>query len=73
MSVDAFEFPQCTSCIHFWWGKGMVCDAFPGGIPDEIVSNRHDHREPYPGDNGIHYEFDPDVAEKVARATIEGS
>lgn len=33
----------------------LTCDAFPGGIPVEIWQNRHDHRRPYAGDNGLRW------------------
>jgi hypothetical protein len=33
-----------------------VCAAFPDGIPREIFMNMYDHRKPYPGDHGIHFE-----------------
>jgi len=39
-----------------------TCDAFPDGIPIEIQLNRHKHRKPYPGDNGIL--FEPDGSEE---------
>jgi hypothetical protein len=25
-------------------------------VPDEVYSNKHDHRQPYPGDRGIRWE-----------------
>jgi hypothetical protein len=45
---------QCLLCKHY---KLMQeCDAFPDGIPIEIFTCEHDHREPYPGDHGIRFE-----------------
>lgn len=35
----------------------FYCDAYPEGIPPEIVNNDVDHRTEYEGDNGIQYEF----------------
>jgi hypothetical protein len=49
--------PQCLQCLHF--RKGAVCAAFPEGIPFEILNNEHDHRKPFPGDNGIQFEPAP--------------
>jgi len=34
----------------------LCCKAFPSGIPDEVLQGENDHREPYPGDNGIRFE-----------------
>lgn len=52
--------PSCVSCIHFHEQRadGDFCNAFPDGhgIPREILTNRHDHKTPYPGDHGIQFE-----------------
>lgn len=51
---------QCDECKHLR-AKAQrtdpnTCDAFPAGIPDEVLWNRHDHKKPYPGDNGVRFE-----------------
>lgn len=48
---------QCFYCKHYT-GKG-ACEAFPSGIPDPILANVYDHKVPFPGDNGIRYEYMP--------------
>jgi len=45
---------HCQSCINFF-GDGR-CNAYPNGIPRDIIKGEHDHSEPYPGDNGIRFE-----------------
>ena len=47
---------QCFECVNFWYGVPAKCKAFPKGIPDKILFGEHDHRNPYPGDNGITFE-----------------
>jgi hypothetical protein len=49
---------QCAFCRHFIGRKGNrpVCNAFPNGIPQVILHNEFDHRKPYLGDDGIHFE-----------------
>lgn len=46
----------CLNCVHFNRDKWATCDAFPDGIPFAITSGVYDHRQPYPGDNGIQFE-----------------
>ncbi|MCK9596452.1 hypothetical protein M0R19_04670 [Candidatus Pacearchaeota archaeon] len=48
--------PICVNCIHFKEEKGLPCDAFPKGIPDEILSGSFDHHKPFKGDHGIRFE-----------------
>ena len=44
---------QCLNCARFWLSGG--CEAFPSGIPEEILRGEFDHTRPYPGDNGLRY------------------
>ncbi len=55
MNFKSLKFSQCVFCKFKHAGAG-TCDAFPDGIPMEILSNAHDHREYFPGDHGVRYE-----------------
>ena len=49
--------PQCFRCKHLHGDESrMTCDAFPEGIPDELVHDTRDHKKPFTGDNGIRFE-----------------
>jgi len=54
MVVDS----QCAHCKHLRRPveAGWPCTAFPQGVPEDVFYNRHDHRQPYPGDSGIRWE-----------------
>jgi hypothetical protein len=55
------ESTQCIDCSRY---EGLnTCEAYPDGIPVEIITGEHDHTEPFPGDNGIRFEAIQDVAE----------
>ena len=47
---------QCPTCRHMLPVVGWRCNAFPLGIPGAILTNRFDHRQGHPGDQGIRYE-----------------
>lgn len=46
---------QCVWCRHRS-AEGRCCKAFPGGIPEAIAKNRHDHRNPFDRDHGVRFE-----------------
>ncbi len=62
--------PQCFQCANLDRSNSfnpLRCRAFPDMIPVPIQMNKHDHREPYPGDHGIH--FEPIEARKTVTTT----
>ena len=60
---------QCVFCKHCAVNK-VACSAFPQGIPNSIIQNLHDHREPFPGDGAMRFEKRPDIAQKLISQLI---
>lgn len=58
LRVKAALSAQCDSCANFEgpYRAGYHCQAFPGGIPKDILEGRFDHEMPYPGDHGVRFE-----------------
>jgi len=62
--------PQCKYCARH---KGIEgCRAFPDGVPDAIVFNKHDHTEPYPGDDGVLFWAIDDEAKELQQLVCHG-
>lgn len=57
-------YSQCIDCRHKH-RTGPTCAAFPQGIPDAILRNQHDHRQPYAGDGGVTFAPEDDDAEEA--------
>lgn len=72
--MTTYAMPMCGVCTHLHrdeTGKGLIpwrCDAYPQGIPAEILHSRVDHREAYDGDGGI--QFEPRDTMAVAYANV---
>lgn len=60
---------QCGACVHLdqpssdaFWSTSKpkpTCNAFPTGIPEAVLGNELDHRQPIDGDHGIQFEAKP--------------
>jgi hypothetical protein len=49
-----FPMSSCITCQRKSF-FGPTCTAFPGGIPEPILSGEHRHTTPYIGDGGLQY------------------
>ena len=45
----------CLDCAHLIDLVESTCEAFPVGIPLDILQDRVRHDRSYPGDHGIQY------------------
>lgn len=60
--------PMCVRCTRFRPGRaGLTCQAFPDGIPAEIVAGAFDHRLPHPDDGGLRFK----PVDEAAAAAVE--
>jgi hypothetical protein len=41
---NTFTFPVCNQCK--WYNGDGYCEAFPQGIPDQILNGENNHIEP---------------------------
>ena len=60
---------QCWVCAHY---RGMLhCDAFPKGIPEDILTGQADHREEYQGDGGVTFQHQDELIKSEVDFTDE--
>lgn len=53
--------PLCMNCQFFKPIKdNWHCDAFPKGIPQDIITSEFDHHNPHEGDHGIQFKEMPE-------------
>ena len=51
--ADGMMLSQCMTCERLQ--KHARCDAYPDGVPEAILKNQVDHREPFSGDGDLTY------------------
>jgi hypothetical protein len=47
------ELSQCHRCARY--AGHDVCEAYPDGIPSNVIYNLYDHRLPHEGDHGLQF------------------
>lgn len=67
ITMDPGTFsPMCNYCKHYTaMPNSPDCEAFPDGIPNDILDEKPPHTSPYPGDHGMLFEPDMDRIESV--------
>lgn len=50
-----------------------TCDAFPKGIPEDILLSKADHRQPFPDDRDLQFLPNNDEAARYAQLLFEPS
>lgn len=61
--------PICDACSRLAPlpdRPGLGCEAFPDGIPDEVLVDGFDHRLPFPGDGGVRFELAKGAEERLS-------
>jgi len=56
--VTGTGIASCPTCQHY--RGALTCEAFPEGIPDEIVSGMNPHTSPVKGDHALRYAPKPE-------------
>lgn len=63
---------MCLGCVHMREDEDpeapLYCEAFPAGVPEDILYDGFDHRLPHPGDNGVRFEPQPDLEPEFLEA-----
>lgn len=65
--------PICGACART--DDMETCEAFPEGIPQSILENKVDHRQPIKGDSGLRFVQDttkPDLPHDVFDTLVFG-
>jgi hypothetical protein len=60
--------PDCLFCRHYYRdgpAEGPDCAAFDE-IPDPVFRGELGHLDPLPGDRGLRFELDPELADEYA-------